>query len=115
MENIRTSENLMMYSRDSLASVDGIYKKDEIVEEYTVAVDVSKAAVVQRTMKWAGLKPVSFVALHPICEIIICKWVSCPSGCFIFRRICIILCRFTNNCLSLLLAFKEFLVGAVYK
>lgn len=28
-------------------------------EDYVVVVDVSKAAVLQRAMKWAGLKPVS--------------------------------------------------------
>lgn len=56
MESRRASENLMVSSRDSLAPVvDGLCKN----EEYIVTVDVSKAAVVQRTMKWAGLKPVS--------------------------------------------------------
>lgn len=59
MENTGSSENLIA-SRDSLASVDFVCKKKE-KDEYVVYLDVSKAAVVQRMMKWEGLKPVSFV------------------------------------------------------
>lgn len=36
-------------------------KKDEPPDSYTV-VDVSKAAKLQRALKWAGLKPVSWQA-----------------------------------------------------
>lgn len=92
-----------MSSRNSLASVDGMYKKDENEEEYIVAVDVSKAAVVQRTMKWAGLKPVSFYISEfriRLAVLFLVEYVGSQ-----------LICLFPHN----KNVAKEFLVGSIYK
>lgn len=63
MENSGVGENLMLPSLDSLASVFTMCRNDEN-EGYVVLLDVSKAAVVQRMLKWSGLKPVSFICTY---------------------------------------------------
>lgn len=52
MENSEISENLMVSSGFSMC-------KNSENENYVVLVDVSKAAVVRRMLKWSGLKLVS--------------------------------------------------------
>lgn len=62
MENSVVGENLMGSSGDSFGALCTMYRNDESEEySYVVLLDVSKAAVVQRMLKWSGLKPVSFI------------------------------------------------------
>lgn len=62
MENSVVGENLMASSEDSFGALCTMYRNDESEDySYVVLLDVSKAAVVQRMLKWSGQKPVSFI------------------------------------------------------
>lgn len=89
MEKLGVGESLIMVSScDSLASACNMCKTDESGEEYVAVLDVSKAAVVQRMIKWSGLKPVSviYVATTTLIECMKMhvtqkyKWVLFPRG-----------------------------------